>query len=348
VGDLLVAPGMVDIHGDAFERQWMPRARVFFPLEIALFETDRQLLANGITTAYHGLTVSWEPGLRGIEHGRLMMEALDHMRGKLTADTRLHLRLETYAIDEAGELLRWIEQGKVAMIGFNDHLKMIAAHLEIEQKAAKYAERSGLSIADFRDLTRRVASRAPQVDAVVAQVAAAAGARHIPIASHDDETPEMRARYRNLGSRICEFPVDAITAASAIDDGSHVVLGSPNVVRGGSHAQRMTAAEAVSRGLCTVLASDYYYPSMLHSVFRLVREGVLPLTDAWRLVSRNPADAAALPDRGSIAAGMRADLLCIEDSDPLLPRVAMTMAAGRVAYLGEPSLLESPHVSLAS
>ncbi|MGD0430265.1 MAG: hypothetical protein ABSA58_04170 [Acetobacteraceae bacterium] len=51
---LLVLPGIVDIHGDAFERQIQPRPGVDFPMGIALRDTERQLLANGITTARAG------------------------------------------------------------------------------------------------------------------------------------------------------------------------------------------------------------------------------------------------------------------------------------------------------
>lgn len=104
LGERLLLPGMIYLHGDAFERQWMPRSGVFFPLDIALVDSDRRLLANGITTAHHGLTVSWEPGLRGIEHGRLMVTALEAMRGRLACDTRVHLRFETYGLNEAEEL----------------------------------------------------------------------------------------------------------------------------------------------------------------------------------------------------------------------------------------------------
>src|SRR6202022_3469112 len=92
---LLVLPGIVDIHGDAFERQMMPRPGVGFPLDVALLESDRQVLANGITTVFHSVTCSWEPGLRGPENARAIIAALDHLRPLLGADTRFHLRHET-------------------------------------------------------------------------------------------------------------------------------------------------------------------------------------------------------------------------------------------------------------
>ena len=96
---LLVAPALVDIHGDAFERQVMPRPGVFFPLETAILDTDRQLAANGIATAYHALTLSWAPGLRSIERGRAFSDALIALAPRLTVENRLQLRWETFAFE---------------------------------------------------------------------------------------------------------------------------------------------------------------------------------------------------------------------------------------------------------
>lgn len=336
LGDLLLLPGLIDLHGDAFERQWMPRSGVFFPLDIALIDSDRQILSNGISTAYHGLTVSWEPGLRGIEHGRLMVDALNRLRPQLLADTRLHLRFETYSLNEAPEVLQWIEAGQIHLIGFNDHLEMIARNLDHPHKGAKYAERSGLSLDQFRSLLHQTQARHAEVPLTVEGIANLAAGNNIPLASHDDETPAMRAYYATLGSRICEFPLDLPTAQSAIDSGHDVILGGPNIVRGKSHANRLTAIEAIQAGLCTVLSTDYFYPSLLHAIFRLVRDGVLPLPQAWALGSANAARAAALTDRGQIATGLRADFTVIDDSNPALPRVVATIVAGQIAFLSNP------------
>src|SRR5262245_19681537 len=84
---LLVLPGIVDIHGDAFERQMMPRPGVDFPIDVALFDSDRQAIANGITTVFHGVTWSWEPGLRGPENARALLEGIERLRPRLAADT---------------------------------------------------------------------------------------------------------------------------------------------------------------------------------------------------------------------------------------------------------------------
>jgi alpha-D-ribose 1-methylphosphonate 5-triphosphate diphosphatase len=117
----LVLPGIVDIHGDAFERQIMPRPKTVFPLEIALLETDRQLAANGITTAYHGITVSWEPGLRSLEQAMRIIGALDLLEQQFLVEHRLHIRWETFALDEMARCKRSSRARKSRLLAFNDH-----------------------------------------------------------------------------------------------------------------------------------------------------------------------------------------------------------------------------------
>ena len=97
--DLRVLPGIVDLHGDAFERQMMPRPGVDFAVDIALIDSDRQVIANGITTVFHGVTWSWEPGLRGAGNAQQMISTIASLQPRLAADTRLHLRQETFNLD---------------------------------------------------------------------------------------------------------------------------------------------------------------------------------------------------------------------------------------------------------
>ena len=117
---LLLLPGIVDLHGDAFERQIMPRPGVHFPLDLALLETDRQLIANGITTAFHGLTWSWEPGLRGREAALTFLEAMDRLRPRFVADTRVHLRHEIYNVGAAEEILELLVGGRHRQLAGGD------------------------------------------------------------------------------------------------------------------------------------------------------------------------------------------------------------------------------------
>ena len=328
---LLVLPGIVDLHGDAFERQLMPRPGVHFPFVPALVETDRQLLANGITTAYHGLTLSWEPGLRSAEAARDFLAALAAARPHLGCDTRLHLRFETFNLDMVGEVEAWLAEGRIDLLAFNEHTADITREIDTN-RIGDYLGRTKLDEPAFRALFARICARSAEVPAAVERLAAAAVKAGIPLVSHDDNSPEERARFRALGCRISEFPIDRATAADAIAAGDTTVLGAPNIVRGGSHAKRLDAAEAAATGLCSVLTSDYYYPALLHAPFLLEQRGRLPFAQAWDLVSRNAARAVGLADRGVIAPGLRADFALVDESDPSLPVVRATIVGGELRF----------------
>ena len=330
---LLVLPGMVDIHGDAFERQIMPRPGVPFPLDVALLDTDRQMAANGITTAFHAVTWSWEPGLRGRDTLLALMAALEALEGRLVVDTRLHLRIETYNLGAMDELCGWLAAGRVDLLAFNDHFMEIYEQCRDAEKIGKYTERAGLAHDAFLDLLEEVRKGAPEVPAAVRRIAAAAEAAGVVRLAHDEESLADRSLYRSLGALISEFPEIEEVAREAVDAGESVVFGAPNVLRGRSHADSPTAADMVRKGLCTVLASDYYYPALLLAPFRLAADGILPLEEAWALVSANPARAAGLSDRGTLAEGARADILLIDPSGPV-PRPAAVLAAGRLLRFG--------------
>jgi alpha-D-ribose 1-methylphosphonate 5-triphosphate diphosphatase len=325
---LLVLPGIIDIHGDAFERQFQPRPGVDFPASLALAETERQLLANGITTAFHGVTLSWEPGLRSLDAWTTLLDAL--AAESWTCDMRVHLRWEAYNLDALETALADIAAGRVHLLAFNDHTPSILKKLSDPVTGAKYSDRAGMGLAEFRALAERVAARAPEVAAAQIRIAAAARAAGLPMASHDDDTLCARDHFRALGAGICEFPMAEEVGQSARAAGDAVVMGSPNVVRGRSHLGWASAAQLAEAGICSVLSSDYYYPCLLAAAFTLAGRGTLGLPAAWALISTNPAAAAGLTDRGRIAEGLRADLVLVE---PQSARPVATVASGRIAWL---------------
>ena len=347
-GDCLALPGIVDLHGDAFERQLMPRPGVHFDPHLALLDTDRQLVANGITTAFHSITYSWEPGLRSREAGQQLMTALENMRERLTSDTRLHLRWETFNLDAEDEILDWLTNGRIDLLAFNDHTQGMVREARQPDKLSKYLERTGLDCTAFVDLLNRTYGRADEVGGAIGRLAAAALSAGIPMASHDDTTPHERVYYAGLGCRISEFPKNEETARTARDAGHEVVMGAPNVVRGRSHLSAASAAHLVAENLCTILTSDYYYPSLAQAAFRLARDGVCDLATSWKLISENPAKAAGLHDRGSLAIGKRADLVLIDDSVASLPRVMATVAHGRPMVFGHINRSASRELRAAS
>lgn len=329
-GGTMLLPGIVDLHGDAVEHQLMPRPGVTIPVEIALADTDRQLAANGITTPFLSLTCSWESGLRGAETVSRMLEALEHMDGRLAVDHRVHLRFETMAIDAVSLATGWIAKGRIGLVSINDHFPGLHADRDRPGALEPLAKRSGVDTGAYRDLLDRTAERRDESDDAIAAIVAAARQAGIPVASHDDRTAEERRHRQLLGCTIADFPITDAAIRKARGTGDAVILGAPNVLRGGSHMARkgaISAAPMVEAGLCTVLASDYFYPALVPAAFRLWRDhGV---ANPWALVSSSPAAAAGLRDRGIIAAGMRADLVLVEAhaASPVV-RVLATVANG--------------------
>jgi alpha-D-ribose 1-methylphosphonate 5-triphosphate diphosphatase len=358
---LLLGPAFIDIHGDAFERQLMPRPGTMFPVEAALLETDRQLAANGIATTYHALTLSWEPGLRSVEMGRAVFEALATLQPRLLVENRLQLRWESFCF-EAVDLIRDALQGPlVPAIAFNDHTSMAMLHPSVTmqerpfefsadfpvvdlrspafaEKMGERARRAKMSTEAMVALVSSIWERRSQVPAVIDTVAALGRVAGAPMLSHDDSQIETRDYFRGQGACITEFPMNRRVALSAREAGDTIVFGAPNAARGGSHlGSSPGVAEMVREALCDVLASDYYYPAMLIGLARLAADGVAAVPDLWPLVSGNPARALGLHDRGEIAIGKRADLVLVDWPMQGVPVVRRTWVAGRTAYDATPA-----------
>ncbi|ARP84370.1 alpha-D-ribose 1-methylphosphonate 5-triphosphate diphosphatase [Bordetella genomosp. 8] len=331
-GDLLVLPGIVDLHGDAFERAVMPRPGVAFPYDGALLDVDRQLLANGITTEFHGLTLSWEGGLRGEPYALRMFDALERMQRLMGARHHVHLRFETHHVAGVETAQAWIRAGKVRFLALNDHLPSMTKRLGNDRKLLQYAERAECDLDTFQNRIRAAMQSADAVAGAMRELTDCAREAGLEVASHDDRDPATRRYYHQLGCKVAEFPLTAEAAQVARSLGDSIVFGAPNVVRGGSHTNAPDATEMIRAGLCDVLASDYYYPAPLTAVMKLANRGILPLEQAWALVSRNPARAAGLRDRGALDAGMMADAIVVDDSVPDVPRVCAAIVGGRLRY----------------
>ncbi len=325
----LVLPGIVDVHGDAFERNIMPRPKTMFPLDMAMLETDRQLAANGITTAYHGITFSWEPGLRSLEQAQLIITAIDSVERELLVDNRIHVRWETFAIDEAPAVIELFRRAKKPALAFNDHTSSSLSGGRMESKLRGSADRAMLDMETYHALLQERRDRVDEIPNAICVMANIAREHGIAMLSHDDTTPGMRKEFRDMGVKISEFPMNWETAAEATNHKDPVVFGAPNVVRGGSHNGAISAEEAVRRGQCTILATDYYYPAPLLAAFQLASKGALSLEAAWNLVSSAPASAMRLDDRGTIEIGKRADIIVVPKTST---RPIATFVGGRLVY----------------
>ncbi|MEM8902187.1 MAG: alpha-D-ribose 1-methylphosphonate 5-triphosphate diphosphatase [Actinomycetota bacterium] len=324
-----VLPGAIDLHGDAIERAMSPRPSAPMPTDAALVENDRAMLAAGITTAYVSLTDGFEPGLRSRERLREVIGAWRELGPVLGVDTRIHVRHERCNTDDLDELLGWLDDGTVELLSLNDHAPP-PGHTP-DGTAASVRARTGLTHDDALAVAVAAVERRPTGLDQEPVLVAAAHAAGVPLASHDDADPEAVARSASLGVRICEFPFTLDAARAARAGGAAVLLGAPNVVRGGSHLGNLAVADAVSAGAVDVLASDYHYPAMVAAALRLVDEGRADLVTAWGLLAEGPARAVGLDDRGRLEVGRRADIVTI-DPRSAVRTPELVVVAGRPAW----------------
>ncbi len=328
--DLWILPGLVDLHGDGFERHVAPRRGLILDLAPAMGAIEQELAGSGITTAWLAQFWSWEGGMRGPEFAARMAEAVTGQRGRTALDLRLQLRFETHMVEDGDAMLDLVREHGIDYLAFNDHL----AHDRLSagkppprlQGGALKARRSPEA---HLKIMQACEANAPRVPAFLKDLSARLG--DVVIASHDEPDGDARRAFRALGSPISEFPLSFEAAREAKDAGEAVVMGAPNVVRGGSHKSKgLSASDFVAEGLVDALASDYHYPSLAQAAFALTDRRILPMEEAWALVSTRPAAVMGLTDRGGIADGQRADFIVL---DPKTRRVEATFAGGQPVHL---------------
>ncbi len=279
------------------------------------------------------------------DNARALLAAVERLRPRLAADSHIHLRHETFNLEAEATIIEWLgsQPGsrRLGCLAFNDHMTGTIKDRHRPEKLAGMIARARIGATEFRALVDLVYERREEVPASIARLAAATLAAGVPMLSRDDRDTGSRDWFRTRGVAISEFAVTAEVAAAACARIDTTVFGVPNVVRGGSHTGWPAAAEMVSRGHCTILASDYYYPALLQAPFRLTADGVAPLAKAWQLVSRNPAVALGLDDRGAIDVGKRADVILVDPGAEAPPSVVATIANGWIRYLGDGARLTS-------
>ena len=326
-----VLPGIVDLHGDAFERHLAPRRGAMKQLSEGLVAAEAELAANGITTAVLAQFVSWEGGLRGLAFADQVFTGIRDTAPELATDVRPQLRFETHMLDLYGSLPQQIADWGVGYVVFNDHLPHDRlAQGKMPKRLVGQALKAGRSPESHLAQMQEMHARRDEVPAALDRLCAELAQRGVKMGSHDDQTAEGRALWRARGVTLAEFPETQEAAEAAHEAGDAVIMGAPNVVRGGSHNGNLSALDLISMGLCHALASDYHYPSPRRAALMLAQSGLVDLAGAWALVSSGPAQVLGLTDRGTLTPGKRADIVVL---DKTTGRVAATFVAGRVSFM---------------
>ena len=325
-------PGLIDLHCDALEKEVEPRPNVHFPLDFACAQADKRNAAAGITTVFHALSFAHEElGVRNNEFAAEIARSVHAWHPHGLVDNRVHCRYEI--TDETGLpiLKQLLNEDAMHLISMMDHtpgqgqFKDMAAYRD-------YLTRTYKKTADEVEviLERKVTSAAGAFSRME-ELAMAAHAAGISVASHDDDSSERVETMSQIGADISEFPITLEAAQAAKATGMSTIFGAPNILRGKSQSGSMKAIEAIHEGVADCLCADYAPAALIVSLFRIPEISDLDLPAAIRLATKNPAKAARLNDRGEIAVGKRADLIAV-DMPGGLPQVASVWSKGINIY----------------
>ncbi|WP_029031063.1 alpha-D-ribose 1-methylphosphonate 5-triphosphate diphosphatase [Salinarimonas rosea] len=312
-GETLI-PGLVELHTDHLESHYAPRPKVRWHPLGAVLAYDAQIVTSGITTVFDSLRAGTDldaPSLGGELF--TIAEALDEARRHklFRAEHYTHLRCEIPSPDLIESVENFAAVFPVGLLSLMDHTPGQRQFRDLEQYFVYYGGKNATSREETEALVaRRVARNGAIAEKNRPALIALARARGIPIASHDDTTREDVGASWEAGVSLAEFPTTVEAAQACHDRGITVMMGAPNLIRGGSHSGNVAAQTLAQEGLLDILSSDYVPASLLMAAFRLPdRVPAIDLPAAIRTVTVNPARATGLGDRGAIAPGLRADLV---------------------------------------
>ncbi|WP_434339807.1 alpha-D-ribose 1-methylphosphonate 5-triphosphate diphosphatase [Motilimonas cestriensis] len=320
-------PGLIELHTDNLEKFFTPRPKVNWPGHSAMASHDALMVASGITTVLDAVAIGYinDQGTRLANLDRMLSTIVSTQQaGHNRAEHLLHLRCELPNADtfETFETLvnkftpQFTQQGTakspIAMVSLMDHTPGQRQFIDSEKYRTYYMGKYGLNVQEMAAFEAEQTKAALLWSDKNRQAIAASARRHgFALASHDDATVAHAQESADLGCCIAEFPTTVAAAKASHAAGLQVMMGAPNIVRGGSHSGNVAAATLASEGVLDILSSDYYPASMLDAAYQVALDSnnQYDLCQAIQMVSKTPAKALAMDDRGCIEEGKRADLV---------------------------------------
>jgi len=308
-GDMLI-PGLIELHTDNLERHIEPRPKVDWPHAAAILAHDGELASVGITTVFDALRVGSIHTGKGDyrKYARQVANEIWDLRraGALRINHYLHLRAEICSETLVEEMAEFGPEDRVGIVSLMDHTPGQRQFRDISKLKQYVAKKQGMTDLEFDNhVTYLKSLQADNGTRHEAEAVANARRYGAVLASHDDTTPEHVAVSAAHGVRVAEFPTTAEAARTCHDHGIAVMMGAPNLIRGGSHSGNIAAHELAGEGLLDIVSSDYVPSALMSSGFLLA--------DLWddlpRAIAANPANVSGLTDRGRIAEGLHGDLV---------------------------------------
>lgn len=318
-GDYLL-PGFVELHTDHVEGHYAPRPKVRWNPMSAVLAHDAQIASSGITTVFDALRVGLDSDADLTYEDMKQLADSFHRgveEGTLRADHFIHLRCEVSADDCITAFQQFDKYDLVKLVSVMDHSPGQRQFANIDAYAVYYKGKLKMTDKEFEEFCeRRIASAERNSDKHRNEIAELCQQRGLILASHDDATLEHVEQAKAQDIHVAEFPTTMEAAKASHDAGMAVLMGAPNVVRGGSHSGNIAASDLVDAGVLDILSSDYIPFSLVQAAFMLADddEKTIKLPEAVRMITYNPAHSVGLDDRGSIEVGKRADLVHVRKS----------------------------------
>ncbi|UPR36720.1 alpha-D-ribose 1-methylphosphonate 5-triphosphate diphosphatase [Vibrio cyclitrophicus] len=321
-------PGLIELHTDNLEKYFTPRPKVNWPPLSAMSAHDTQLIGSGITTVLDAVALGdYRDGNRQENLDQFINTVAESQKRGLTrAEHRIHLRCEVPHSTTVGLFERYVNMPEVQLVSLMDHAPGQRQFVNLDKYRTYYQGKYNMTDAEMAVYEKdQVAQSQRWSKQNRDEICRQCRELNIPTASHDDATSAHVTESKELGMVIAEFPTTVEAAKRSHELGLKVMMGAPNVIRGGSHSGNVAAYELASLGVLDILSSDYYPVSLLDAVFTLVNDerNNLDVAQAVQLATLNPAQALGLHDRGVIAEGKRADLVLAHrvDGHQLVSRV---------------------------
>jgi alpha-D-ribose 1-methylphosphonate 5-triphosphate diphosphatase len=335
-GDL-VMPGLVELHTDHIEAHYVPRPKVYWDPVAAVVSYDGQLATCGITTVMDSLRV-WRDEAEGdiLLMANILADAIATARAAnlLRSDHFLHLRCEVPMPTVVEDARTLVDRDDIRLMSLMDHTPGQRQFRDEDKLRTYYrGKKGGLTDAELDELfAKRFEFQRKYADRNMGAIIALAREHNVPLASHDDTTAENVADAVREGVAVAEFPTTMEAARGLHEAGIDILMGAPNVVRGGSHSGNIAAIDLAREGLLDILSSDYIPSSLLMAALQLPeRVPGIELAEAVRTVTRTPAAAVGLDDRGEILVGKRADVIRVHVAGGVPVVRAVWRAGMRVA-----------------
>ncbi|MEM8692033.1 MAG: alpha-D-ribose 1-methylphosphonate 5-triphosphate diphosphatase [Pseudomonadota bacterium] len=310
-----VLPGLIELHTDNLERHIEPRPSVDWPHLPGILAHDAELASVGITTVFDAMRVGSIPDgkARYSEYARGLSREIIALRaaGALKISHFLHLRAEVCSETLLEELSAFTPDDRIGIVSLMDHTPGQRQFRDISKLKLYVAKKRGLTDAEFEDHVANLKDLRDRFgDVHEAGTVAEAARLGAVLASHDDTTKDQVATSKHYGVTFAEFPTTFEAAQACKANGIDIMMGAPNIIRGGSHSGNVSALDLAVDGLLDIISSDYVPSALLLSAFHL---GSVwdDLPRAIRTVTQAPAKVTGLTDRGRLEIGLRGDLVCV-------------------------------------